>query len=890
MIENARSSYLETSNSQVSFQIIIDEVDYSDYYNTSKLKVRVEAWCWDEVTRDYAGICTVQVGSHDPVSNEWSAGEKPLSYKSDTVLLELSDESAVTVEHKQDGSLTLEVWATVTFWSGGSTVISSEWQGYDVELTKLTGIPQLGISGSAKSSRSIVVRLTASQTSNRWWYSIDNGETWVEYAQGTEGTETTVTVEGLMPRRRYAVKGCARTTGGTDFYSNTYYIKTNGSTASFDVSNHISIFSPTAMDFSTNGLGSLSDAISCVVTEERNGAYELQLEYPVNGINYSYLRYRYIIVANANPYDDPQPFRIYAISKPIDGKVTINAAHISYDLSGWSVRPFYSSKYLWQTLTDMTTHIDGVVDYPFSVGTDLMTNEEEKVLETKYPRSVRSIIGEGTDSIIGLWNCEMEFKEYSVYFLKSRGSDNGVVIRYSKNMTNFTLNGNSDNVYTRVRPYWYKELKEDATWEERQQGGLVETNPPLLVPNPNATSYLDQYIEDIKQLSESASTLNTNIEALRGFIDRYNAGTLDTAALAAMLDISEETLIEELDKYPEGSLLDLDTIVNWTEPEGYPHRTMVLDMSSEVWKELYYVEKNDEWKEQDKKPTPNELKTRFAENLMSGMYPMFNPVASITVSFVNVYDSKEYQDHGLQDLEKIRLCDTVTVIFPTLLGEDDYTDENGTMVKMKCVKTTYNVLAKKYDSLELGMIQKDLASTISGQSGAISSSTASINHASLNNGESSSSGGTGGNVGYVVLDYSRDPGKLLSMNTKTATGAGNVWKVDTAGFSHSSTGVNGKYEVAISQSGSINTNSIRTNGFDGSILKPDSVSKGVISSEYDKYINGEIKKEAKNISEVSSFSNTQEKNIHKEMFTDGILVGKTKITKTSDGIDIIICN
>lgn len=32
-------------------------------------------------------------------------------------------------------------------------------------------------------------------------------------------------------------------------------------------------------DFSTNGLGRLPDAISCKVTEERNGQYELHMEY-----------------------------------------------------------------------------------------------------------------------------------------------------------------------------------------------------------------------------------------------------------------------------------------------------------------------------------------------------------------------------------------------------------------------------------------------------------------------------------------------------------------------------------------------------------------------------------------------------------------------------------
>lgn len=889
MVEEARSSYLATSNGNIAYQIITEEVAVNEVDNTSTINIRVEAWRWDNTTTNYAGICTIWIrssfyGDYDTISNEWAAGEKPISYYSDTVVLELSDEAAVTVEHNLDGSLDLEIWAELTYWnSGGSPIVTSEWQGYDVHLTKLPGKPQLGISCQAKSTKSIQVYLSASRPCNRWWYSLDSGETWVEFAQGIEGQSVNTIVGDLMPRRTYYVKGCGRTLDGDDIYSSIYYIKTNG--VASDTSNHMAIFNPTDRDFSTNGLGSLTDAISCIVTEERNGAFELQLEYPINGINYNYLRYRYIIVANANPYDDPEPFRIYSVSKPIDGKVTVNAAHISYDLSGWSVKPFKSATYLWDTIVRMSAHVDNVANFPFSVSTDMMANSDEKDFETKFPKTVRSIIGDGDESIIAKWGCEMLFREYSVYFQSARGSDNGVVIRYSKNMTNFKLEGNSDNVYTRIRAYWYKEVKEDASWDEKKKGGLVETDPPLIIPNPNSTSYLDQYISDIENLEASAETLNTSIEDLRIYIKKYNNGELDVAATAEYLDVSEETLTEELAKYPEGSLLDLNTIVNWTEPEGYPHRTLVLDMSDEVWKEIYYDEKNEEYKERDRKPTASDLTTRLAENLMLGKYSIFSPVSSISVSFVNVYDSEEYKDHGLQDLEKIRLCDIVTVIFPNLLGEDDYTDENGMTIKMKCVKTIYNVLLKKYDSIELGMIQKDIASTISGQSTSITNASSTANHSS-----GSGSGGTIGSGDYVLLDYSRGPGKLMSMDTPTATGAGDVIKVDFNGVTHSSDGVNGRYETLISQSGSINANTVRTNSFDGGILKPDTVTKGDISSEYDKYINGEIQKESKNITDISKFSDSQICNIYEELHTDGVTVGKGRFVKVSGGVDFVIYN
>ena len=40
------------------------------------------------------------------------------------------------------------------------------------------------------------------------------------------------------------------------------------------------LFDSDEENFTSNGIGRLSDAISCVVLEERNGRYELEMEYP----------------------------------------------------------------------------------------------------------------------------------------------------------------------------------------------------------------------------------------------------------------------------------------------------------------------------------------------------------------------------------------------------------------------------------------------------------------------------------------------------------------------------------------------------------------------------------------------------------------------------------
>ena len=42
--------------------------------------------------------------------------------------------------------------------------------------------------------------------------------------------------------------------------------------------------------FADNGIGKLADCQSCLVTEKRNGSFELKMEYPSDGIHAQYIQ------------------------------------------------------------------------------------------------------------------------------------------------------------------------------------------------------------------------------------------------------------------------------------------------------------------------------------------------------------------------------------------------------------------------------------------------------------------------------------------------------------------------------------------------------------------------------------------------------------------------
>lgn len=209
------------------------------------------------------------------------------------------------------------------------------------------------------------------------------------------------------------------------------------------------LYSPYETDFLTQGLGVLSDTISCTVVEELNGEYELTMQYPVGGIHYFEIEDRAIICAKPSPYRDPQPFRVYLIEAPISGVVTIHAHHLSYDLSGIPVSPF-SANTCSDALSGLVTN--SAVTNPFYVWTDKVVSAPYQL---KTPKSFRACLGGEEDSILDVYGAgEYEFDKYAVRLRTHRGSDNGVRVVYGKNLTDFNMERNLESLVTGVYPYW----------------------------------------------------------------------------------------------------------------------------------------------------------------------------------------------------------------------------------------------------------------------------------------------------------------------------------------------------------------------------------------------------------------------------------------------------
>lgn len=225
------------------------------------------------------------------------------------------------------------------------------------------------------------------------------------------------------------------------------------------------LFESTEQDFVTFGLGGLTDCTSCVVTEEINGIFELAMDYPIDGHHFEDITTRRIIYANTKTSGDPQPFRIYKISKPISGIVTVSARHISYDLSDYTVIPPFADESTdpgnvviqKEYGTDPETVLNNIKsiaypECPFTFTTDV-EYELEDPFEISEPMSVRKALGSETGCVLNVFPGEYIWDKFNVSFVQQRGQDNGVKIEYGVNMTDLKSEESYEDFYTAVFPY-----------------------------------------------------------------------------------------------------------------------------------------------------------------------------------------------------------------------------------------------------------------------------------------------------------------------------------------------------------------------------------------------------------------------------------------------------
>lgn len=211
------------------------------------------------------------------------------------------------------------------------------------------------------------------------------------------------------------------------------------------------------------GVGALTDCLGCKVTEERNGEYELVLEYAAGGIHADEITPLSIIKAKPNYTDDPQLFEVYKVSKVMNGRFTVNAHHIGYRLSFKTITTGSAG-----SCVEACTLLEGSAG-DFTITTDKATVAAFRVSE---PSSVRSWFGGKAGSLLDRYGGEWKYDNFTAELLAARGANRGVQIRYGKNLTELSQELNIENLATSVLPF-YKDEQDNVTTGAAVPTGLI---------------------------------------------------------------------------------------------------------------------------------------------------------------------------------------------------------------------------------------------------------------------------------------------------------------------------------------------------------------------------------------------------------------------------------
>lgn len=257
------------------------------------------------------------------------------------------------------------------------------------------------------------------------------------------------------------------------------------------------LYKADATEFDTYGIGALAECTLCEVTEERNGAFECTLKYPVTGILFAELKNERVIKAKPNDTSKEQLFRIYRITTPINGIVTIYAQHISYDLSNIA-ELMWSSAMISPSLAMSRLFTKTATTHNFKCSTDFSS---AKPFSVSKPMSVRACLGGSEGSMLDLWGGEYEWDNFNVILHSKRGKDNGVVIEYGKNLTEMEQDNDFTDVYTDILPY---AVFSDESTEKVVT--LSEITLPI-IDNPTRHKTL---IKDFTELFNDKSSINEN--------------------------------------------------------------------------------------------------------------------------------------------------------------------------------------------------------------------------------------------------------------------------------------------------------------------------------------------------------------------------------------------
>jgi phage minor structural protein len=192
--------------------------------------------------------------------------------------------------------------------------------------------------------------------------------------------------------------------------------------------------------------------------------------------------------------------------------------------------------------------------------------------------------------------------------------------------------------------------------------------------------------------------------------------------------------------------------------------------------------------------------------------PQFN----YKIDFLELSKTEEYKNYAI--LERVYLGDTVTIKHSKL----------GIDLKAKVIKIVKNPILGRIEKIELGSFKPNIGTAINNSIQTIKKEIVQVTsdyQAAIDNATKLITGSKGGNV-VIRQNDNGQPYEILIMDTTDVNTAENVWRWNLGGLGHSSSGINGPYDTAITQDGHIIASFITA-----LVVSASQVKAGILTSE-----------------------------------------------------------
>ncbi|EGO5976961.1 peptidoglycan DD-metalloendopeptidase family protein [Enterococcus faecalis] len=269
------------------------------------------------------------------------------------------------------------------------------------------------------------------------------------------------------------------------------------------------IFKPGEKDFTTNGLGRLIDATRCEITEEANGKYELEMDYPAISRFSDYFENGYQIKAKPNDLEEYHIFEIKQTFKDtFTNSIVIYAQSRTYKLGNRQVRLVTVDN---RNGAEAMRLIEQNMDEPCDIKlySDINT-ASSTVFEA---RNVLNCIAGEQGSLLQYWGGEIKREPFKLSLLRRRGRDNVGTVRYGKDLKGLTIKFDWQSIVTKVLPFAELQSGADGT-SQRIYGEAVKSEYINKYPDVYA-QYVqfteDQGVKDLSSLNKVAGKYFTTL-------------------------------------------------------------------------------------------------------------------------------------------------------------------------------------------------------------------------------------------------------------------------------------------------------------------------------------------------------------------------------------------